>query len=64
MDCVLKVPFPSLRLCQVAKDALGVDPEPKRSGVRRELEVDEEKNVLICTFNAQDPRSENSNLVV
>lgn len=48
MDEVIKVnveiPFPSKRAAEIAYDVLRVDPEPKRNGVRKNLEINE--NIL------------------
>lgn len=48
MDELIKVnvdiPFPSNRAAEIAYDVLRIDPEPKRGGVRKNLEVNE--NIL------------------
>ena len=36
----LRVPFPTAREAEIAYNSLRVDPEPKRSGVKKELSVD------------------------
>lgn len=40
----IDVPFPSKRSAQIAYDVLRIDPEPKRGGVKKNFEVDE--NIL------------------
>ena len=54
MELDLDVPFPSARHAQIAHDALSVDKEPKRSGMRKTLEVREEK--LHVEFRCDEPR--------
>lgn len=40
----IKIPFPTKRAAEIAYDVLRVDPEPKRNGVKRKFEIDE--NIL------------------
>ena len=56
MEMTLDVPFPTARHAGIAYDALRVDPEPKRSGMKKTLEV-REGNVLHVEFRSQEART-------
>lgn len=36
---VLNIPFPSTRIAEIVYDVLRIDPEPKRGGVKKQLEL-------------------------
>ncbi len=61
MEASLCVPFAQSRHARAAFNALRVDPEPKRSGVKRELGVQEAGSdggaALEVKFHASDPRA-------
>lgn len=40
----IDVPFPTSRSAQIAYDVLRIDPEPKRGGVKKNFEINE--NIL------------------
>lgn len=42
----LRIPFPTRRHAEIAYDVLRIDPEPKRSGVTKKLQL--ESNDLIA----------------
>lgn len=42
----LRIPFPTRRQAEIAYDVLRIDPEPKRSGVTKKLQL--ESNDLIA----------------
>lgn len=52
--CELTVPFLSARDAEVAYTSLVVDPEPKRSGVKKVLRV--EGSTLTVSFHAKEAR--------
>lgn len=40
----IEIPFPTNRSAQIAYDVLRIDPEPKKGGVKKNLEINE--NIL------------------
>jgi EKC/KEOPS complex subunit PCC1/LAGE3 len=54
MELTLKVPFENEKTAEIAWNSLRVDPEPKRSGLVKELSV--QGNVLQVHFKCQEAR--------
>lgn len=50
----LRIPFPTRRHAEIAYDVLRIDPEPKRSGVTKKLQL--ESNDLIASFSADQAK--------
>ncbi len=55
MELNLEVPFNSEKHAEIAWNSLRVDPEPKRSGMTKELSVD--GNVLKVRFSCIEART-------
>ena len=51
----LKIPFPNQKYAEIAYNSLRVDPEPKRGGCKKILEVDD--NVLHVVLRATEART-------
>lgn len=51
----LEIPFDSKRTAEIAYNSLRVDPEPKRSGSKKELRLD--GNRLLVQFNCEEART-------
>lgn len=49
----MKIPFPTERQAQIAYDVLRIDPEPPRSAVTKQLQL--ESNQLIAYVNPTKP---------
>ncbi|XP_063988817.1 EKC/KEOPS complex subunit LAGE3 [Diachasmimorpha longicaudata] len=54
IDVSISVPFPTPRDAEVVYEVLNVDSEPRRSGVRRVLDID--GNVLNVQFTGEEAR--------
>ena len=57
MEMTLDVPFPTHRHAEIAYDALRVDPEPKRSGMNKTLQLSEGEAVLQVVFRCQEAKT-------
>ena len=55
MEMSLEIPFDSQRTAEIAYNSLRVDPEPKRSGSKKELRL--EGNRLLVQFNCEEART-------
>lgn len=57
LNATITVPFPSIREADIAYQVLRVDPEPKRSGVKKNIQL--EGNILkicLCASKASELR--------
>lgn len=57
LNATISVPFPSIREADIAYQVLRVDPEPKRSGVKKNIQL--EGNILkigLCASKASELR--------
>lgn len=55
MEMSLEVPFRTRRHAEIVCNSLRVDPEPRRSGLEKELSVKD--NSLVASFRSRDARS-------
>ena len=55
MEMRLEIPFDTERTAEIAYNSLHVDPEPKRSGSRKELTLN--GKILCVQFNCEEART-------
>lgn len=55
LETNLEIPFPTARQAEIAYNSLRVDPEPKRSGLKKTFVLEEEK--LKVNFSCAEART-------